>query len=79
MIKPSKYTDLNKSAIKIIASILSILKKNKVMEYTELLNKLKHIYSEDVKYSYIQCLNLLYLFGKIKYYPENDLFELVEE
>ena len=77
MIKPTKHMDLNNSLIKITANIIQIFQKQKIIEYTELLNKLQLIYGEDVKYNYIQCLNLLYLFGKIKYYPKDDLFELV--
>jgi len=77
MIKPNKHMDLNNSIIKITANIIQIIQKQKVIEYTDLLNKLQIIYGEDVKYNYIQCLNLLFLFGKIKYYPDSDLFELV--
>ena len=78
MIKPIKHMNLNYSVIKITSDTLKIFKKNKLIEYTELLDKLKLIYGEDVKYNFISCLNILYLLGKIKYYPKDDLFELIE-
>ncbi len=78
MIKPTKHMNLNNSIIKITANILIILKKHKIIEYNELLDKLELIYGKDVRYNFIYCLNLLYLFNKLKYYPKSDLFELVE-
>lgn len=78
MIKPTKHMNLNQSVIKITADMLTIFKKQKIIEYTDLLNRLQRIYGEDVKYNFISCLNVLYLLGKIKYYPKDDLFELSE-
>lgn len=69
--------NLEHSVIKITADIIKLFNKQKVMEYTDLLNKLETIYGEDVKYNLIYSLNLLYLLGKIKYYAKDDVFEMI--
>jgi len=78
MIKPTKHMNLNYSVIKITSEILKVLTKQKVIEYTELLNRLQIIHGEDIKYNFISSLNLLYLLNKIKYHTKDDIFELIQ-
>jgi len=78
MIKPTKHMNLNYSIIKVTGEILKLLNKQKIMEYSELLNRLQAIHGEDIKYNFIPSLNLLYLFGKIKYHAKGDVFELIQ-
>ena len=70
--------NLDNSIINITALMLVLLKKQKIIEYSELLEKTQSVLGEDIKYNFLQSLNLLYLLGKINYYPESDLFELIE-
>ena len=76
MIKPNKHMDLNYSLIKMSSDILKIFQKGEIFSYDELLDKLVSLHGENAKYKFIQSLNLLYLFGKLEYYPEKDVFEL---
>ena len=77
MIRPTKHMNLRYSVVNISCDVLKIMSKQKIIEYSDLLAKLQLKYGEDVKYNFIPSLNLLYLFGKIQYYPENDVFEMV--
>lgn len=79
MIKPAKHMNLKYCVINIAGDIIKILSKQKIIEYTALLNKLQLKYGEDVKYNYISSLNLVYLFGKIKYHPKEDVFEMIAD
>jgi len=78
MLKPNKHMNLDKSIINITALMLVLLKKQKIIEYSELLEKTQSVLGEDIRYNFLQSLNLLYLLGKINYYPESDLFELID-
>lgn len=77
MIKPTKHMSLKYSVVKTTAEIIKLLKKQNVMEYTEIINKLETTYGEDIKYNIVPSLNLLYLLGKIRYHPQDDVFEMI--
>lgn len=63
--------------VNIAASIIMILKENRVCSYLEILNQVKKIHGEESKYEYQNALNFLFLLGKIEYFLENDALELV--
>jgi len=69
--------DLDCSVIKITADIIKLLSKQKIIEYTDLLNQLENINGKDVKYNLVSSLNILYLLGKIRYHAKDDVFEMI--
>ena len=76
MIKPNKHLNLNYSIIKISGEIIKIFNEGNLFSYDELLDTLIFLHGEDVRYSFIQSLSLLYLLGKIEYHAESDVFEM---
>lgn len=79
MIKPTKHLDLSYSVVKILSEMIKIMKKNSVLTYDELLEKIIFKIGEDAKYNFISALNILYIFDKIKYFPKSDSFEYIKK
>jgi hypothetical protein len=83
MLTPTKYMDLDLSVIRISSIILKLLKQNRTMGYTEIINYLMGILSDknqqDIKQIFIPALNFLYLTGKIEYHVTLDSIELLEQ
>jgi len=77
MIRPSKYTNLNLSIVKISAEIIKYLSKNQIAKYDEILEWLSKKSGDEVKHVYISSLNFLYLIGKIEYHTDSDSIELL--
>lgn len=78
MLVPNKYMDYNVSVVNIAASILTILIENGVASYNEVLGSIKNKHGENSKYEFQNALNFLYLLGKIEYFIENDVLELIK-
>lgn len=78
MLVPSKYMDYKVSVVNIAASIINILLHNGTCYYVEVLNQIKMNHGENSKYEFQNALNFLYLLGKINYYYENDILELIK-
>lgn len=70
--------DLDLSVLRISSLIIAFLKKNKIMEYNELLNDLSDKVGEDVKHVFIPALDFLYLIGKVEYHLASDSLELLD-
>lgn len=78
MIVPDKYMDYKVSIVNIAASIIDILLHNGACYYVEVLNQIKESHGEDSKYEFLNALNFLYLLGKVDYFYENDILELIK-
>ena len=78
MLTPTKYMDLDLSVLRISSLMVKLLKRNKVMEYSELLNYLSDKIGEDVKHVFIASLDFLYLIGKVEYYLISDSLEFLD-
>ena len=77
MLVPDKYMNYKVSVVNIAASIINILLHNGTCYYIEVLNRIKESHGEDSKYEFQNALNFLYLLGKVDYYCENDILELI--
>lgn len=77
MIKATKYTNINLSVIGISAEILKLLKNEKVQKYDYILSKIIYKKWKLVKENFLLALSFLYLLWKIKYYPKDDIIELL--
>lgn len=78
MLTPTKYMDLDLSVLRISSLIVKLLKKNRVIEYSELLNFLSDKAGEDVKHVFIPALDFLYLIGKVEYHLTSDSLEFLK-
>lgn len=79
MISAHKYLDLNISILNLGGIVLQILKKEGVVRYDELLNKLIIARGDNAKDVFIQTLSFLYLMGKIEYQKDIDSIEYLNE
>ncbi len=77
MIKPTKYTNINLSVIGLSAEILKLLKDDNVQKYDQVLGKTIHRKGKQAKENFLLALSFLYLMGKVKYYPKEDVLELL--
>lgn len=77
MINPHKYLDLDTSTIMVGATVLTILKKEPILRYDELLVRIVETLGENAKESFLSTLSFLYLLGKIEYYKEIDSIGLI--
>ncbi len=77
MIKPTKYTNINLSVLWISSEILVMLKNEKVLKYEQILGKLIYKKGIQATENFLLALSFLYLLGKIKYYPKEDVIELL--
>ncbi len=78
MIRPTKYTNIDVSIIGLSAEIIKLLSVDRSLKYNNILGKIIHIKGESAKENFLLALNFLYMLGKIKYYPEEDVLELLK-
>ena len=77
MLKPTKYTDINLSAIGLSTEILKILKDDHTQKYNQILGKIIYRKGKQAKENFLLALSFLYLMGKIKYHQKEDVIELL--
>ena len=77
MIKPNKYTHIGSSVIGLSAEIIKMLKLEPSQKYNILLDKIIYRKGEEAKENFILSLSFLFLLGKIAYYPEEDVVNLL--
>lgn len=79
MITPHRYLNLDSSVINVAYIIISELKSNKILTYTELQEKVAAKIKFDISEVFPYALNFLYLLRKLHYYGGNlDAFEINE-
>ncbi|MDM5201549.1 hypothetical protein QUF79_26320 [Fictibacillus enclensis] len=78
MLKPDKFTDLNKSIVYTVAIILAEFKKNKYKcNYNDLYTTIEEHLGEDAFYLFLPSLDFLFLLGKLKYDIGSDMLEMI--
>lgn len=77
MIKPTKYTSLDLSVLGLSAEILKILIPEKTLKYSQVIGKIAQKKGEESKQNFLLALSFLYMLGKIEYYPEEDVIQLI--
>lgn len=78
MITAHKYLNLDLSVINLGAVIIDKLKKEKLLQYTELQSLIVTALGEKAKEVFPYAINFLFLLGKINYLTELDAFQLDE-
>jgi len=69
--------DLDLSVVRVSALIIKLLEKNKVLSYSEILERLVDMAGEDVKHVFVPALDFLYLLGKVEYHLQTDSIEFI--
>jgi len=78
LLKPDKFTDLNKSIVHTVAILINEFKKNKYeCNYNELYKTVEEHLGEDAFYLFLPSLNFLFLLGKLKYDIGSDMLEMI--
>ena len=77
MIKPTKYTNINLSVIGLSIEVLKILKEDYAQEYNQILGKIIFRRGKQAQENFLLALSFLFLMGKIKYHPKEDVIELI--
>lgn len=78
MLKPHKYLDLDNSILFVSSEILKVLLEYNVIEYNDLLKKIKSKFEDSGEYLFLPALNFLYMLGAIEYNNELDALELIK-
>lgn len=77
MLKPDKFTDLNKSIVHTVAIIINEFKKNNLKcNYHDLYKSVQGYLGEDAFYLFLPALDFLYLLGKLNYDIGTDMLEM---
>jgi len=77
MIAPIKYMDLDLSVVRVSSIIIKLFEKNRIMEYSEVLEHLVGKVGEEVKHVFVPALDFLYLLGMIDYHLQTDSLEFL--
>lgn len=78
MLKPDKFTQLDRSLVYTVALMIEIfLNYNNRCSYEFLYKSIEERIGDDVLYLFIPAIDFLFLLGKIKYDIETDNLELV--
>ncbi len=77
MIKPTKYTNINLSVIGLSIEILKILKEDCAQKYNQILGKIISKRGKQAQENFLLAFCFLFLTGKIKYHPKEDVIELL--
>ncbi len=78
MIKPTKYTNINLSVIGLCTEIIKVLQSDSEQKYNQLLDRIICKKGEEAKENFLLALSFLFLLGKIKYYKQEDVIQLVK-
>lgn len=78
MIKPHKHMNLDISVLRVSAFVIKKISKRGAYDMESLRRYLCNKFGQDAELVFLPVLNLLFLLGKIRYYPKNDTIEYIE-
>lgn len=78
MIRPQKHLNLNICVLRISALLLGHLRRQRVENFTTLLDTTKAAVGSDAEILFLPAVNLLFLLGRLTYHTHTDMFEYVE-
>lgn len=79
MIKLTKYANIDLSVVGLSAEILGLLKNEQSQKYNQVLEKIIYSKGKEAKENFLLSLSFLYLLGKIRYYKQEDVIELLSK
>lgn len=77
MLRPDKFTELNRSLIYVVALLIELFKENDYKySYRQLYNALEKQIGDDALYLFLPAVDFLFLLGRIDYDIESDVLEM---
>ncbi|MFC0561939.1 ABC-three component system middle component 8 [Halalkalibacter alkalisediminis] len=77
MLRPDKFTDLNRSLIFAVALLIKVFKENDYKcGYGNLYNALEKQIGDDALYLFLPAVDFLFLLGRVDYDIESDVLEM---
>ncbi|MFD1449521.1 ABC-three component system middle component 8 [Oceanobacillus sojae] len=77
MLRPDKFTELNRSLIYVVALLIKLFKENDYKcSYGKLYNDLEKQIGDDALYLFLPAIDFLFLLGRVDYDIESDVLEM---
>ncbi|WP_339283787.1 ABC-three component system middle component 8 [Oceanobacillus sp. FSL K6-3682] len=77
MLRPDKFTELNRSLIYVVALLIKLFKENNYKcSYKQLYNALEKQIGDDALYLFLPAIDFLFLLGRVDYDIESDVLEM---
>ncbi|MGJ9385913.1 ABC-three component system middle component 8 [Salipaludibacillus sp. CF4.18] len=77
VLRPDKFTDLNRSLIYAVALLIKVFKENDhKCSYGKLYNALEKQIGDDTLYLFLPAVDFLFLLGRVDYDIESDVLEM---
>lgn len=77
MLRPDKFTELNRSLIYVVALLIELFKENDhKCSYGKLYNALEKQIGDDALYLFLPAVDFLFLIGRIDFDIESDVLEM---
>lgn len=77
MLRPDKFTELNRSLIYVVALLINLFKENNYKcSYGKLYNDLERQIGDDALYLFLPAIDFLFLLGRVDYDIESDVLEM---
>ncbi|WP_164670219.1 ABC-three component system middle component 6 [Virgibacillus doumboii] len=77
LLRPDKFTELNRSLIYVVAILIKLFKENDYKcSYGKLYNDLEKQIGDDALYLFLPGIDFLFLLGRINYDIESDVLEM---
>ena len=77
MLSPEKYMDLDKSVLMVASLILKYMINKRIVKVNVLFSFIESKVGDGINETFLSALTLLYAFGKIEYFDNNDSLSLV--
>lgn len=77
MLEPNKYTNYRTGIVNVGAVIIKVLQEKNNEKYGVVMKEVKKVAGEESKYEFQNALNFLFLLGKVTYYCDTDILELI--
>lgn len=77
MLSPEKYMDLDRSVLMITSLILNYIITKRVVKVNALFSFIENKVGDGINEDFLSALTILYAFGKIEYFDNNDSLSLV--
>ena len=77
MLSPEKYMDLDKSVLMVTSLILKYMIRKRIVKVNVLFSFIESKIGDGINETFLSALTLLYAFGKIEYFDNNDSLSLV--
>lgn len=77
MLKPDKFTEINRSVIYVVSLLIQLFKENDYQcSYGQLYDTLEKQIGDDTLYLFLPAVDFLFLLGRIDYDIETDVLEM---